>query len=105
MVIKADVRIEHLAKFPDEEEWLKPFLPGFDVTWARRRKAYNTDLSVYFLKPHKNIQEAFGFEQELMLVYSPYPTLEARSIQAAEHLLQEEPARGRVERLTYLVLE
>ncbi len=104
MGIKPDVWTEHLAKFPDEENWLKPFLPGFDVTWARRRRAYNTEVSQYFLKPHHNIQEAFGFEQELMLVYSPYPTLEARSIQAAEQLLQEEPARGRVERLTYLVV-
>jgi hypothetical protein len=104
MGIKPDVRIEHLAKFPEEENWLKPFLPAFDVTWARRRRAYNTELSQYFLKPHDNIREAFGFEQELMLVYSPYNTLEPRSIQAAEQFLQEEPARGRVERLTYLLV-
>jgi hypothetical protein len=104
MGIKPDVRTEHLAKFPDEESWLTPFLAGFDVTWARRRKAYNTDVSQYFLKPHDHIQEAFGFEQELMLVYSPYLTLEPRSVQAAEQLLQEEPARGRVERLTYLIV-
>ena len=104
MGIKLDVRTEHLAKFPNEESWLKPFLPSFEVTWARRRRAYNTEVSQYFLKPHENIQEAFGFEQELMLVYAPYPTLEPRSIQAAEQLLQEEPARGRVERLTYLIV-
>lgn len=104
MGIRPEVRAEHLSKYANEEAWLKPFLAGFDVTYARRRKAYNTDLSMYFLKPNAPIQEAFGFEQELMLVYSPYPTMEARSIQAAEQLIQEEPARGRVERLTYLVV-
>jgi hypothetical protein len=104
MGIKPDVRAEHLSRFPDEEAWLKPFLAGFDVTWGDHRRAYNTDLSVYFLKPHDHIREAFGFEHELMLVDSPYPTLEARSIQAAERLLQKEPARGRVERLTFLLV-
>jgi hypothetical protein len=104
MSIKPDVRLEHLSKFPEEEEWLKSFLPCFDVNWARRLRAHNTDISVYFLKPHDHIREAFGFEQELMLVYTPYASLEPRSIQAAESTLLAEPARSRVERLTYLLV-
>lgn len=104
MAIKADVKDVHLNAFPHEEELLKPFLAVFDVTWGRRRRAQNTDLSVYFLKPHSHTQEAFGFEQELLLVYSPYPTLEPRSIQAAEQILHDDPARGRVERLTFLLI-
>jgi hypothetical protein len=102
--IKAEVRSEHLLHYPEEEKWLKPFLHRFDVTWARRRRSYNTDISLYFIKPQPNVQDAFGFDQELMLVYSPYPTLEARTIQAAEQFLHDEPARGRVERLTYIVV-
>jgi len=104
MGIKPEIRTQHLARFPEEEDWLKSFLPCFEVTWATRRKAYNTEVSQYFLKPHDHIQEAFGFEQELMLVYSKYQVLEPRSIQAAEKFLQDEPARGRVERLTYLLV-
>jgi hypothetical protein len=69
------------------------------VTWGRRRRAQNTELSVYFLKPHDHTRETFGFEQELLLAYSPYPVLEPRAIQAAEQILYDDPARGRVERL------
>jgi hypothetical protein len=104
MGIKPEVRDFHLNQYPQEEELLAPFLAAFDVTWARRRRAQNTDVSVYFLKPHDHIRESFGFEQELLLAYSPYPTLEPRSIQAAEQVLNEDPARGRVERLTYLLV-
>ncbi len=104
MSIRDDVRLVHLSAFPQEEAVLRPFLHGFDVTWGRRRRAQNTELSVYFLKPHPHIQEAFGFEQELLLAYSPFPTLEPRAIQAAEQILHDDPARGRVERLTYLLV-
>jgi hypothetical protein len=102
--IKTEVRDLHLSIYPQEEALLKPFLAGFDVTWGRRRRAQNTELSVYFLKPHSHTQEAFGFEQELLLAKSPYPALEARTIQAAEQILHESPARGRVERLTFLLV-
>jgi len=104
MGIKPEVYEQHLKFFPQEEELLKPFLPAFDVNWGRRRHAQNTDVSAYFLKPHPHMQEAFGFEQELLLVYSPFPDLQPRAIQAAEQILREDPAKGRVERLTYLLV-
>ncbi len=102
--IHAEVRDGHLSEFPKEEELLKAFLPGFTVTWGRRRSAYNTGLSIYFLNPEPFMKEAFGFEQEVMLVYSAYPTMEPRSLQAAESFLMKEPALGRVEKLTYVLV-
>ncbi|WP_224961819.1 AAA-like domain-containing protein [Geomonas subterranea] len=99
--IRTEVREQHLDQFPAEESFLKAFLPCFFVTWGRVRRAYNTDLSVYFLNPEPFMSEAYGFDQEIMLVYSKYPTLEQRAIQAAESFLSDYPAKGRVERLTY----
>lgn len=99
--IRVEVREQHLNAHPDEEEILKAFLPCFFVTWGRLRRAYNTELSVYFLNPEGFMSETFGFEQEVMLVYSRYPTMEPRAIQAAEVFLSDDPARGRVEKLTY----
>jgi len=37
-------------RFPNEAALLKPFLDGFDVTWAGRHKAFNTEVSTYFLQ-------------------------------------------------------
>ncbi len=99
--IRTEVREQHLNRYPDEEDFLKAFLPAFFVTWARHRRAYNTDLSVYILSPEPFMSEAYGFDQEVMLVYSKYPRIEPRSIQAAESFMGDDPARGRVEKLTY----
>lgn len=102
--IRAEVREQHLNSEPTQEELLKPFLHGFFVTWGRKRRAYNTELSVYFLNPEPFMAEAFGFDQELLLVYSPYPTIEPRTFQAAESILLDEPALGRVEKLSYFLV-
>jgi hypothetical protein len=99
--IRLEVRDQHLTEHPEEEEILKAFLPCFFVTWGRLRKAYNTELSVYFLNPEPFMKETFGFDQEVMLVYSKYDRLEPRALQAAESFMADDPARGRVEKLTY----
>ena len=103
-IIHSEVKDKHLEYYPDEESLLKPFLNGFDITWARRRKAYNTELSVYFFKAAKNIEEAFGISRELLVVYAPYQKLEPRTIQASESFLKEAPALGRVENLNYILI-
>lgn len=102
--IQDEVRAFHLKEFPAEERLLQPFLGGFDVTWGRRRHGYNTELSVFFLRPEPFMAEMFGFAQELMLVYSPYPRLEPRALQASEQFLEDNPARGRVEKLTLILI-
>jgi len=102
--IQHEVREKHLIKYPKEEDFLKPFLIGFDISWGRKIKRFNTSLSVYFLKPDSNIEEAYGFTKEILLVYSEYDTLESRTIQATELFLTELPAAGRVENLNYFLV-
>jgi hypothetical protein len=104
--ILADVKSGHLSKASEEEATVCPFLNGFDLTWAKKRKAANTWLSVYFLKPEQCMAQSFGFENEIMLVYSAYDSLEPRVIQATEQLLADSPAKGRVDTMTvFLVSE
>lgn len=83
---------------------LKPFLSMFDVTWGATNKAFGTTVSTYFLRPEHHTREAFGFEREVLLVYSPYRSLEARVSQLVEQFLTELPARGRVETLAYVLV-
>jgi hypothetical protein len=103
--IRQEVRDTHLVLFPQEEEWLKPFLKGFSVTWAKRKTYHGTSLSVYFLQPEEDMSVAFGFENELMLVYSWYTmALQAATMQAAEQFMREWPAGGRVENMVYFLV-
>ena len=102
--IKEDVQADHLRQFPTELSVLTAFLPIFDVTWAKRRRAHNTELSVYFLAPETEIRIQFGLEFEVMLAICDYPTVEARTIQAIEQIIQDVPARGRVEQTTLFLV-
>lgn len=102
--IHQDVRDHHLHNYPDEEVFLRRFLDSFEVTWGRRRTARNTTLSVYFLKPEAFIEETFGFSQELLLIYSNFSKIEPRAIQAAEQFITDDPGKGRVEKLAFLIV-
>ena len=64
--VVSEVMTGYLAKYPDEESILRPFVQNFDVTWATRRRAFGSELSVYFLKPEKHMERAFGFESEIL---------------------------------------
>ena len=102
--IVTEVTTGHLRKYPDEESILRPFVHNFDVTWAARRRAFGSDLSVYFLKPERHMERAFGFESEILAVYSQYDVLQPRTLQAIEQFLSERPAKGRVDTMTTFLI-
>ena len=102
--IVPEVAQGHLMRHPQEELLLRPFLHSFDVTWARQLWAFGSELSVYFLKPAPHMERAFGFESEILTVYSQYPTLQPRTLQAVEVFLSEQPARGRVDTMTAFLI-
>ncbi|SFL62484.1 AAA domain-containing protein [Bradyrhizobium sp. NFR13] len=102
--IKQEVRLEHLSRFPAEEAQLEPLLNGFEVSWARERKAYNTSLSVYILTPENHLAETFGLNTQIALFIPHYASFQPRLFQAIYQLLNEDPLNGRVDRNTFLLL-
>lgn len=103
-IIKSDVETNHLSSYPDERALLTPFLDGFDVMWGKKVKAYNTEVSIYFLSPLKHYKESYGFENEVLLAYSKYDAMEPRALQAIEQVFSASPAKGRVETLNYFLI-
>ena len=41
-VIVTDVKSIYLPQYPDQENMLKPFLSGFDITYAEKKSLNNT---------------------------------------------------------------
>jgi hypothetical protein len=101
--IHQDVDGNHLRNYPEEREIIHPFSKLFHVTWARRRTAYNTDVSVYFLRPERGVKDAFGIEREIFLCVSGHTTMQARTMQAIRQIIEEEPAKGRVDSSVYFI--
>ena len=92
-----DVDAAYFDGHPDERALLRAFTHSFDITWARRQAAFGSHLATYFVKPAAYMERSFGFESEILTVYSPYDTLQPRTIQAIERFMSEPPARGRVD--------
>ncbi|WP_407047933.1 hypothetical protein [Methyloraptor flagellatus] len=102
--IKPEVESGHLLQFPQERRLLRPFLTCFDITWAKQHRAYNTDLSIYFLSPERFIKEQFGFDQEIILAISHYKSIQPRSIQAIDSAIDSSPAKGRVDQWLFFII-
>ncbi len=103
-MIRDDVKTGHLARHPRESQILSKLENDFDVTWASRISRFNTELSIYFLKPLAHISQAFGFDQEVIVAISDYPTLEARTIQAVEGYFHQFPAKGRADQTAAFIV-
>jgi hypothetical protein len=102
--IRTEVQNQHLYDYPNDKEILTPFLQGFFITWGQRIKEFNTELSIFFLNPEEFMKELFGFEQEVLLIYSPFNELQPRTIQAVEKVMESEPSRSRVEKYNYILV-
>lgn len=102
--IHQDVYDKHLQFYPEEEAIIKPFINGFDVTIGYNKITCNTEVSAYFIKPSRKLEEAYGFDRELLVIYSKYEKFEPRTIQAAQAILSERQIKGRIDNLNYFLI-
>jgi hypothetical protein len=100
----SDEVVNYFKTNSEEEEILKPFLQGFNITRGCKRKEFSTCVSEYFLEPEDHMKEAFGFSKEVLLIYARYDTMEPRTLQTAEAIITSFPAKGRVETLNYFLV-
>ena len=103
-VIVTDVKSIYLPQYPDQENMLKPFLSGFDITYAEKKSLNNTIIYAFMLKPEQYLKDAFGIDKEVLLAYSAFDTLQPRAIQAVNMLFDIFPFRNRVDTLNCFVV-
>ncbi|MBZ0317848.1 MAG: AAA-like domain-containing protein [Anaerolineae bacterium] len=81
------LRFFEIPEHSHEMQFMRIFQQDFHITWARVEKNFNTQASAYLMKPLEHMANSFGFDRELLCIYSPYPELQPRTIQLSEHLL------------------
>lgn len=92
-----------LASNPRCERLLNAISQSCEPTFAVNRRIHNGEFHVFFLKPDDELKAAFGLNYEILAVYSPFPTAQPRIAQAIEQVVNEDPAKGRVDRLVVFV--
>ena len=103
-VINREAQVAFFDNHRSNEDVVRVFLNGFDISFACEKHIANTTVFAYILKPEEFMKEAFGFDKEMMLVYSPFEQMEPRSIQAIDELYRQYPFAGRVDTLISLYL-
>jgi hypothetical protein len=93
----------HLNSHPEQREPISRMLDLFDITWVDHIRVEKSEDSYYLLKPKPHTAELFGFEKEVLCVYSGYDRLEARTLYHAREVALRSKIRIRCE-LLYLVV-
>ncbi|MEO0429578.1 MAG: ATP-binding protein [Pseudomonadota bacterium] len=82
---------------PDMYELLRGLAGHFQISWANERLSHRTKLFVLILRPSNSIKEIFGFEKEIALFLSRFPTVEPRTFQAIDQFCHESPLNERID--------
>lgn len=102
--IKTDVINSHFRVYPEQREFADAFIHTFDINYGTRLNAYNTHIFCFLLSPDKSLTTMFGFDDEILLVYSPFAKIEPRTIQAIEQAFTQQPFRSRANPLAFIIL-
>ncbi|SFK69775.1 AAA-like domain-containing protein [Lysobacter sp. cf310] len=95
--------VDYARSRPKCERLFRALSTSFDVTFATDRKFHRAEFYVFFLKPDVEVAQAFGLNYEILGVYSPFPTAQPRMAQAIEQIINDAPAKGRVDRIVVFV--
>ena len=98
------VVVDALSHRPDILLLLSTFKKDFDVTWAKSMESHGSQYVAALLKPSKHITNGFGLENELLLIYHQYSTVQPRVLQIADKVLGELPSRERAEPLAFVLV-
>jgi hypothetical protein len=102
--IISDVVNNVLRHDPRQRPILEFFLHDFDVTWATRKVGHGTSLLLYFLKPSADVEQLFGLSTEIVMAYSPYSSIQARTLMLVQKALNDTPDSMRVDPLILLLV-
>ncbi len=89
---------------PKTIDILSCFLDNFDVGFGAKRNLYNTDLFAFLMRPSETFAEIFGLSYEVLLIYSNYSEMQARTMQSISAIFNSDPAKGRAETLICIIV-
>lgn len=98
--IKREADEAFFSKNPVEREAALRFKEAFEITFGT---VYG-QLSFWLANPDKHTRERFGFQQEVLVVYSPHPITDARVLTAIENITRSPDFRHRVDKVVCILV-
>ncbi len=91
--IHPDADAAYFATHEECRRIVRPLLSCFDVTRAFSKSKGPDRLECFYLKAEPFIAELIGLERELLMVYAPFPTFQARTLKLHDAVLSEDRVR------------
>lgn len=80
-IIKQDVQDIYFSQHPTYRDFLQPFLFCFNINYASEKQLANTTVHAFILEPEAFMKESFGLSKEIILIYTSFSKMEARTMQ------------------------
>lgn len=102
--VERDTLGNHLERYPNEKQVINKFMDLFNIGVDARKVKLGYELSIFFLKPLKHAREAFSFEKDLVLIYSPQKIINNKVLESIERFVNQFKGTMNVETLCYILV-
>lgn len=100
MGIKRDADEVFFARHPVQRELALRLDEAFEVTFGKM----HGDLGIWLADPTIRTRERFGLQKEVLIIYSGFPTTDARVLTAIENISRSPDFKHRIDRVLVLVI-
>ncbi|HWG41291.1 MAG TPA: hypothetical protein VN688_00790 [Gemmataceae bacterium] len=100
MAIKTDADVAYFSKRPEERQLAALLHEAFDVTFGNA----HGQLAFWLADPQKHTRERFGLQKEVLVVYSPHVSTDARVLTAVENISRHPDFRHRVDKVLSVLI-
>ncbi|WP_350016078.1 hypothetical protein ABNK63_14905 [Rhodanobacter sp. IGA1.0] len=99
-MIKPDAINTYFAARPEERALAEHLDEGFDITFGNARG----DKAFWLADPKQHMRERFGLQNEVLVIYSPQTTSDARILTSIEQIMRSPDFKHRLDKVLVLVV-
>ncbi|MEX3968165.1 hypothetical protein AB4Y42_39270 [Paraburkholderia sp. EG286B] len=99
-MIKDHAQNAFFASHADQKRMAELLDEGFDITFG----AAHGEKYFWLAEPKSHMNQRFGLQQEILVIYSPQPKSDARILTSIEQISRSPDFRHRIDKVLFLVL-
>lgn len=101
MSIKQTALNAYFSNRPDEKKLAEKLDEAFDITFGQK---HGDKVAFWLADPKDHTKERFGLQQEVLVLYSPYLTTDARVLTAIENVTRNPDFKHRVDKVLFILV-
>ncbi len=100
MSVKPEAQERFFCRYPEQQRLAHALDEAFDITFGNQHGG----LFMWLCDAKKSVSERFGLQKEIILLYSPHPKTDARTLTNLENISKSPDFRHRVDKVVALII-